>query len=159
MNKNIVLIVLGVLVIGAGAVYVLQPQKEEQGMIQKSIEPAIETVSDTQNMPSVQMPASPEVPAVADVPPVVKAEKPAVPATHAVAIQNFAFSPAEMKIKKGDTIVWTNNDTAPHSVVADSFHSETLQKGQSFRFTFATAGTHDYICGIHPRMTGTVIVE
>lgn len=159
MNKNIVLIVLVMVVIGAGAVYVLQSQTQEQEVIQKSIEPATETISDMQNMPPAQMPASPEAPAVVDAPSPVKTEKPAVPATHAVAIQNFAFSPAEMKIKKGDTVVWTNNDTAPHTVSADSFHSETLQKGQSFRFTFVTAGTYDYICSIHPRMTGTVIVE
>jgi LPXTG-motif cell wall-anchored protein len=78
-----------------------------------------------------------------------------------VAIANFAFSPASVTIKVGDTITWTNNDAIPHTATASdgSFDTGTLKKGQSGSHTFATAGTFAYICSIHPNMHGTVVVQ
>ena len=56
-------------------------------------------------------------------------------ATNTVAIQNFAFSPATVTVKSGTTITWTNRDSDAHTVTAmpaGSFHSPTLNTGQSF---------------------------
>lgn len=81
-------------------------------------------------------------------------------ASEAVTIQNFAFSPATVTIKVGTTLTWTNRDQDPHTVSATSgaFHSPTLSTGQSYQYTFTTPGRFDYLCTIHPFMTGTVVV-
>jgi plastocyanin len=78
-----------------------------------------------------------------------------------VAIKGFAFNPAEVTVKVGDTVTWTNNDSANHTVVADNgeFKSGDLGQGATFSFTFAKAGTYPYKCGVHPNMTGTVTVK
>lgn len=77
-----------------------------------------------------------------------------------VAIQEFAFGPSEIQVAVGDSVAWTNLDPFAHSVRADdqSFGSADLNQGDTFSFTFATAGSFAYICGIHPSMTGTVAV-
>jgi plastocyanin len=79
----------------------------------------------------------------------------------AVAIANFAFDPADVEVAAGTTVTWTNNDGAPHRIQAsdESFGSEDLSQGDTFEHTFDAAGTFDYICGIHPTMTGTVTVS
>jgi plastocyanin len=78
-----------------------------------------------------------------------------------VAIAGFAFSPKDANVNAGMTVVWTNNDDAPHKIVADdgSFQSGNLAKGETFAHTFSTAGTYAYHCGIHTSMTGTVVVS
>jgi plastocyanin len=74
-------------------------------------------------------------------------------------IQNFSFSPAEATITVGSTVVWTNNDSAPHQIASNSFNSSPLSQGGTFSQKFATAGTYDYHCAIHPSMTGRIIVK
>jgi plastocyanin len=78
-----------------------------------------------------------------------------------VDISGFAFNPGTITIKVGQTVTWTNNDSASHNVKADdgSFSSNTLATGDSFSFTFNTAGTYTYKCGFHANMVGTVIVQ
>lgn len=85
-------------------------------------------------------------------------QTPAV-AGNAVNIQNFAFSPATLTVKKGAAVTWTNNDSAPHQIKSATFNSSSLSKGQTFSFTFNDAGTFDYSCAIHPSMLGKIIVE
>lgn len=82
--------------------------------------------------------------------------------THQVTIQNFAFSPASLTINKGDTVVWTNKDSAPHTVTSQTgneLSSQTLSQGQTYSHTFNTAGTYDYYCTIHPYMKATITVQ
>src|SRR3954447_25972285 len=80
----------------------------------------------------------------------------------AVQIKSYAYSPAALTIKVGTKVTWTNYDTAPHTVTVDSgpvkFNSPTLQKGDSFTYTFTTAGTYSYYCAVHPDMTAKVVV-
>ncbi len=82
--------------------------------------------------------------------------------TYPAEISGFAFSPSTLTIKVGDTVTWTNQDAAKHTVTSDSgseLNSELLGKGRSYSHTFATAGTYNYHCTPHPYMTGKVIVE
>ena len=83
-------------------------------------------------------------------------------ATNTVAIQNFAFSPDSITVKKGTTVTWTNKDSTQHDVTEndgkDGPKSKLLAQGESYSFTFNTAGSFAYICSIHPNMTGTVTV-
>ncbi len=80
-------------------------------------------------------------------------------AANTINIQNFSFNPAMLTVKKGTSVTWTNNDSAPHQIKSATFNSPELSNGQSFVFTFNEAGTFDYSCAIHPSMTGTIIVE
>ena len=78
-----------------------------------------------------------------------------------VTISNFAFSPDKTTIAAGDTVKFVNADDTVHSVVAKdgAFHSDGLDTDDSFSYTFAQAGTFDYYCGLHPFMTGEIIVK
>jgi plastocyanin len=79
-----------------------------------------------------------------------------------IEISNFAFNPEVVTIPKGATVIWTNLDSASHTVVSDSGNeivSDPIPKGQSYAHTFNTAGTYSYHCGVHPSMVGTIIVE
>ncbi len=79
-----------------------------------------------------------------------------------VAIDNFSFSPNTVTLSVGATVTWTNHDNVPHVVSStdNQFKKSPLLKiGQSFSHTFATKGTYNYFCSIHPRMTGKIIVK
>jgi len=78
-----------------------------------------------------------------------------------ITIDNFTFTPAELTIAKGTTITWINHDDIPHSVVENDkkFRSKALDTDESYSFTFAAEGTFQYFCGLHPHMTGKVIVR
>jgi plastocyanin len=75
-----------------------------------------------------------------------------------VSIKDNAFNPASVQISKGDTVKWTNMDSADHTVKGSTFNSGIIHKGQSYEFRFNTAGTFNYVCSIHPTMKGTVTV-
>jgi plastocyanin len=75
-----------------------------------------------------------------------------------VTIADFAFAPQEITVPRGTTVTWTNDDPFGHSIVGDGFASESLDGGAGFQFTFDTPGRYTYVCGIHPEMSGTVIV-
>src|ERR1700759_1243084 len=77
-----------------------------------------------------------------------------------VTIDNFTFTPAEVKVKVGDTVTWTNHDDIPHTVVsAGKYRSKTMDTDGTFSFTFTSAGDYKYFCSLHPHMTGSVKVE
>ncbi len=80
--------------------------------------------------------------------------------THKVNISDFAFSPANLTIKAGDTVKWTNRGDAAHT--ADDKGSEwktgTIKRGNSGKVTFDTAGNFNYFCKFHPAMKGEISV-
>jgi plastocyanin len=77
-----------------------------------------------------------------------------------ITIDNFTFSPPTLTIPVGTTVTWVNHDDIPHSVVAKNkeFRSKALDTDDSYSFTFASAGSFDYFCGLHPHMVGKVVV-
>ncbi|HYA05383.1 MAG TPA: cupredoxin family copper-binding protein [Xanthobacteraceae bacterium] len=78
-----------------------------------------------------------------------------------VSIDNFTFNPPTLTVQVGTTVTWTNKDDIPHGIAAanNAFkRSQALDTGDSFSFTFATPGTYQYFCYLHPHMTGTVVV-
>jgi plastocyanin len=81
-------------------------------------------------------------------------------ANASVEISGFAFRPRSVTVDAGDTVTWTNSDQAPHSAVfSGGRQTPVLQKGQSAPLTFTTAGTFDYVCGVHgSSMSGTISV-
>jgi amicyanin len=78
-----------------------------------------------------------------------------------VVIDNFTFGPPELTVAVGTTVKWVNHDDIPHNVVNKDkvFRSKALDTDDSFSFTFASAGTFDYFCGLHPHMQGKIIVK
>jgi amicyanin len=79
-----------------------------------------------------------------------------------VKIDNFSFGPAALTIQSGTTVTWVNQDDVPHNVVSSegkTFKSPVLDTDQTFSYRFTTAGTYSYYCGLHPKMTGKVIVQ
>jgi len=78
-----------------------------------------------------------------------------------VAIQKFAFAPKEITITAGTTLVWTNHDETPHTIIATdgSFVSKAMDTDDRYEHMFATAGDYNYFCTLHPYMTGTIHVR
>ena len=78
----------------------------------------------------------------------------------AVAIDNFAFSPATLNVKMGQQVTWTNKQDVEHTVTADGgTFDHPMPPNATFSFTFPRAGTFAYHCRIHPSMKGTVVVS
>ena len=78
-----------------------------------------------------------------------------------VTIDNFTFTPPELTVAVGTTVKWVNHDDIPHSVVDNNkaFRSKALDTDDAYSFTFASAGTFSYFCGLHPHMQGKIIVK
>lgn len=80
-----------------------------------------------------------------------------------VEIENFDFSPMMMTVTPGTTVVWTNHDDIPHTVVsADEprlFKSPPLDTDDAYSFTFQKPGTYKYFCSVHPKMVGMIVVK
>lgn len=81
---------------------------------------------------------------------------------HSVSIVEFSFNPPEKTVAVGDTVTWTNQDGASHNVTAtdSSWGSSTLIPGMNITYTqtFTQTGVFNYLCTIHPSMTGTITV-
>ena len=82
-------------------------------------------------------------------------------ATNVITIDNFTFTPKELMVAVGTTVKWVNHDDIPHTVVEKNttFRSKALDTDDSYSFTFASAGSFDYFCGLHPHMVGKIIVK
>ena len=80
-----------------------------------------------------------------------------------VAIDNFAFKPAELNVAVGTKVTWLNRDDVPHTATSTAkpraFDSHTLDTDDKFSHVFSKAGTYEYFCAVHPHMTGKVIVK
>jgi plastocyanin len=77
-----------------------------------------------------------------------------------------------IKVKVGQKVIWTNNDSVQHTVVSgtgpndpnsgkdfDSGLTKLINPHATFEHTFTKAGTFPYYCQLHPTMTGKVIVS
>ena len=78
-----------------------------------------------------------------------------------VLIKDFMFVPTTLTVKAGTTVTWANKDEEPHTVFSDTglFRSNAMDTGEAFSFKFDKPGTYHFLCTIHPRMVGTIVVE
>jgi plastocyanin len=91
----------------------------------------------------------------------------------ATTLSDTAVSPNPIQAKVGQTVVWTNDDSAFHTVTSGQIGAADVgklfdsglagptaltAKGKTFEHTFDAAGEFDYHCTLHPAMTGKVIV-
>jgi plastocyanin len=79
-----------------------------------------------------------------------------------IEIKDFAFNPQKITVKSGEKVTWINRDEEPHTVVSVEKQfkkSPALDTDQEFTITAGSAGTYTYFCSVHPKMTGTIVVE
>jgi plastocyanin len=86
---------------------------------------------------------------------------PALAADHAVTIKGMKFSPANLSVKVGDTVTFTNQDSVPHTATASNgaFDTGRISRGQSKRVTISTKGAIAYICTVHPMMKAQITAK
>ena len=83
------------------------------------------------------------------------------PASHTVTIDGTQYTPQELTIKVGDTVVWVNKDPFPHTVTAQTggFDSKSIAPGKSWKYKATKRGDFPYVCSFHPTMKGTLRVQ
>ena len=121
----------------------MEAEVEEMEVVE---EPMVEELAGPQTL-SVDMPAGTAVPGCEET--------------------NECYIPASVAINAGDTVEWTNSDTAAHTVTGGSpaegpsgvFDSSLVLGGAQYSFTFEEAGSYDYFCMVHPWMVGSVTVN
>jgi plastocyanin len=77
------------------------------------------------------------------------------------------YTPSYLIVSRGTTVIWTNNDSSPHTVTSGlpstgptlDFDSGILTAGQTFSYGFGKSGDFDYYCTLHPFMTGKIAVK
>jgi plastocyanin len=111
--------------------------------------------------PATGLPTPVPPSALATIPPPKPAAQPDSSGAPSALIENFNFVPADLSVKAGSTVVWTNHDDVEHTVTAsdNSFSSQPIQTEGQFSYTFTSPGTYSYFCSIHPFMTAKVIVQ
>ncbi|MDD1656227.1 MAG: cupredoxin domain-containing protein [Methanomicrobiales archaeon] len=138
----------------------------EPGTVTTTATPPVTTIVGESPTPEPPVTGTTPVESMTPEPPVT--ETTAVESVAEVLIRNFAFEPASLTISAGTTVIWTNEDSAPHQVASDphpahtdlpELVSDTLSSGDSYRFTFVKTGTYGYHCHLHPTMKGTIVVE
>lgn len=79
-----------------------------------------------------------------------------------VRIEGYQYQPAEVTIRVGDSVRWTNHEKrTSHSVLFPrdgGLESERLFPQESWQRRFEKPGRYDYHCGPHPEMKGVVVV-
>lgn len=79
-----------------------------------------------------------------------------------IEIKDFAFNPQTITVKSGEKITWINRDEEPHTVVSVGKQfkkSSALDTDQSYTILAGAPGTYSYFCSVHPKMTGTIVVQ
>ena len=80
-----------------------------------------------------------------------------------VSITEFAFTPALLKLKIGDSVLWTNNGTVSHTTTSNApfslWDSGNLAPAATFSWPFNAAGIFPYHCTIHSFMTANIGVK
>jgi len=160
------------------------PGHREQGMVGKIIVGNVsEESAETEMMESESISSAVPAPGFEDVPEMIVVEEPVItetksmePFTGTISVPsgsgvpgcdetNECYIPAEVTISVGETVTWSNDDTAAHTVTSGApgapdgtFDSSLFMAGTTFDVTFDTAGEYDYFCMVHPWMTGKVQV-
>ena len=81
--------------------------------------------------------------------------------THTVKMEGMVFVPATLTINAGDAVKWINTDIVEHTATASgsAFDSKMLAAGASWKHTFKSKGSFDYVCKYHPTMKGKLVVK
>jgi plastocyanin len=84
-------------------------------------------------------------------------------ATHNVSQKGLKFSVEALTVKKGEAVVFLNDDRTAHNITVSgdgvNVNGGLQQPGGEFRMPFAKSGTYAVSCAIHPKMKMSVIVQ
>jgi plastocyanin len=78
-----------------------------------------------------------------------------------IRIDNFSFTPPELRIPRGGKVMWINADDVPHLIASADGRfkpSGALDTGGQYVLTLDAPGTYSYFCTLHPKMTGRILV-
>jgi len=82
---------------------------------------------------------------------------------HKVLIRNFTFEPENLTVRKGDTVTWINKDVAPHNITVNEKGNIPTKLSSNMladeMFTMTISDGFDYLCGLHPPMTGKILIQ
>ena len=118
-----------------------------------------------EGIPEMTVTEEPEPEVIA--PTVVEVSLPPGSAVPGCEEENACYIPFSVSIRVGDTIVWSNDDTAAHTVTSGLpaegpdgiFDSSLFMAGTTFEHTFDEAGDYPYFCMVHPWMVGQIQVN
>ena len=85
---------------------------------------------------------------------------PEKPKVYTVEIKDMKFVPQDITVKKGDTIVWVNNDMVAHDITEETskaWSSGPLPAGKSWKLAITDGA--NYYCSIHAVMKGKIELE
>ena len=116
---------------------------------------------------TVTPPKVEDVPAMTSGPKTVTVSMPTGTSVPGCEETDSCFIPSSLTINVGDTISWSNDDTAAHTVTSGSpagvsdgiFDSSIFAAGQTFSVTFDEVGEYPYYCMVHPWMIGNISVN
>ncbi len=75
-----------------------------------------------------------------------------------VTIEKLAFLPAEIEVKAGETIAWTNKDPFAHTATVKGGWEVPIPPGKTATHVAAAGDTVGYYCRFHPNMKGRIRV-
>jgi plastocyanin len=78
-----------------------------------------------------------------------------------IRVDNFTFAPGTLTVPVGASVTWINKDDVPHVIASTDgvFKSKGLDTDDHYSYRFTKAGTYNYFCSIHPKMTGKILVQ
>jgi plastocyanin len=80
-----------------------------------------------------------------------------------VSQKGLKFSVEELAVKKGEVVVFLNDDRTAHNITVSgegvNVNGGLQQPGGQFRMPFSKAGTYGVTCGIHPKMKMSIVVQ
>ena len=84
----------------------------------------------------------------------------ALPMVHEVKIKSFVFEPANIQVRVGDTVRWTNLDLAPHTATADEFgwDTQTIEQNETAEIIVEKGMETSYFCAFHPHMKAKIVI-
>ena len=154
---------------------VTQQQKQMQQEQAQQTQKTMDQIMEEQRQAKMDQPSSVTVtpPRVEDVPDMTSGPKtvtvsmPSGTSVPGCEETNSCFIPSSLTINVGDTVSWSNDDTAAHTVTSGqpaagpdgNFDSSLLMVGKTFETTFDNSGSYDYFCMVHPWMVGNVQVN
>ena len=75
-----------------------------------------------------------------------------------VTIDRLVFEPAEIEVRVGETVEWTNRDRIAHSATVKGGWEVMIPPGKVATRVVEAGDTVDYYCRFHPNMKGRIVV-
>jgi plastocyanin len=83
------------------------------------------------------------------------------PKSYWIVVEDMAFKPQVLILRRGDRVIWVNHDLLAHTVTEAGrlFDSKELKPQASWTWVAGIPGTFPYVCAFHPTMNGRLVVQ